>query len=220
MTSDSLEQLMQQGHIWRGDQPSTADGQSTLASGYPELDQMLDGGWRAGNLVALQYSTEGSGELRLLLPLLARLSQQPRWIVWIDPPFIPYAPALVEAGIELSRVLLIHTRRQQDPLWVMEQALQCGSCSAVLGWIEPRDARHVRRLQLAAAQQQTLGLLLHHTPSTLTTAACYRLQLQPARRGSTLTLHKRRHNWPLPERRLDLGQHRLFTGADPQLQAL
>ena len=51
----------------------------------------------------------GIGELRLLMPALRALSNtQNRWLAWINPPFIPYAPALQAAGIESSKILLIH----------------------------------------------------------------------------------------------------------------
>ncbi|MFC6671004.1 hypothetical protein [Marinobacterium aestuariivivens] len=46
------------------------------------------GGWQAGNLVEVLYDTEGCGELRLLLPLLAQAPAD-RWVLWVDPPIFP-----------------------------------------------------------------------------------------------------------------------------------
>ncbi|MGH8653199.1 MAG: hypothetical protein ACREYE_14005 [Gammaproteobacteria bacterium] len=42
----------------------------------------------------------GIGTLSLVMPALTRLGRADRWLAWIDPPYIPYAPALTGRGIE------------------------------------------------------------------------------------------------------------------------
>ncbi len=70
----------------------------------------------------------------------------------VAPPYIPYAPAFVRHGMNTSRLLVVHCRRQADVLWTMEQALRSGTCAAVLAWSEESDERLLRRLQLAAEE--------------------------------------------------------------------
>jgi len=208
----ALEQLLQQGDIWQARRGTTPAAGTGLGSGYPALDHALLGGWQPGNLVELSYSAEGCGELQLLLPLLAQLSQQPRWIIWIDPPHIPFPAALAAAGVDLGRILMVHSKGPREPGWVMEQALRSGGCSAVLGWLPQADQRMIRRLQLAASQQPVYGFLLRHEPSPASgSAAAYRLQLQPLPESTGITLLKRRQGWPLPRQALPLAQHRLLA---------
>jgi hypothetical protein len=101
----------------------------------------------------------GIGELSLLMPALARLNrpQNPEqaagWILWVSPPFIPYAPALDRHGVDLTRMLFVHAgAKHRDSLWAMEQALRAGSCVAVLAWVQSADENTLRRLQLAAEE--------------------------------------------------------------------
>ena len=37
---------------------------------------------------------------------------------------LPYAPALAAAGVDVSRVLLVHPKNHQEQLWATEQALE------------------------------------------------------------------------------------------------
>src|SRR5581483_2385709 len=84
------------------------------------------GGWPRGVLTEIHLPLEGIGELRVLLPALARLSREDRWIVFIAPPYIPYAPALAAGGVELSRLLLVHPKTRADHLWAVESSLRSG----------------------------------------------------------------------------------------------
>jgi hypothetical protein len=101
------------------------------------------------------------------MPGLSRLSRdEGRWICWVAPPWIPDVAALSGAGIDLSRVLLVHPGAQQDGLWVVEESLRSGSCSAVLAWPVIDDSTVSRRLRLAAEAGDTLGFLFHpHWPA-------------------------------------------------------
>jgi len=95
----NLDALLQRPDIWRGDQLSAAV--KAVPSGFAELDaQLAGGGWPQGALTELIMPRQGIGALRLLMPALAQLSQDDRWICWVAPPHIPYAPALANAGID------------------------------------------------------------------------------------------------------------------------
>src|SRR5262245_23793614 len=74
-----LESLLQHPAIWRGRSAARTD---VFPSGFAALDAFLPGGgWPRTGLIELLVSTLGTGELYVLLPLLARLTQKPsaRW---------------------------------------------------------------------------------------------------------------------------------------------
>ena len=180
---------------------------SALLSGFDELDRQLPrGGWPLGALIELLSATEGIGELSLLLPALCRLARDGRYIVWIAPPYIPYAPALIQRGLPLERLLIVHTRSLAESLWATEQALRCPAVGAVLGWPAHLVDKSLRRLQLAAEAGGSLGIL--HRPLTAAgeaSPAALRLQLQPQRYGLGIHILKARGgragwSWQLPHR--------------------
>jgi len=196
---DRLQKLLQRPDIWRGEE-FNPELLPCHATGFAELDRHLPGGgWPSGALTEVLLPAQGIGELRLLMPALAQLSQQGRWLAWISPPYIPYAPALQAWGIDLSRVLLIHPRAAQDSLWAMEQALRAGTCGAVLAWPSKHDPRQQRRLQLAAETGQCWGVMFHgaHVANDHSYAAL-RLQLNAAPENKiAVRILKRRNGRPV-----------------------
>ncbi len=154
----ALDDLLREPRIWRAGETASRSG--CLASGYAELDAALpEGGWSMGALTEILHASPGIGELRLIMPALARLSRAGRWIALVAPPHIPYAPALAAQGVDPSRILLIHPRAGSDTLWALEQAMRSGSCAAVLAWPRQADEKQLRRLQLAAEEGNCWGLL-------------------------------------------------------------
>ena len=180
----NLDTLLQRRDIWRGGRFSSQPA-DRLPTGFDALDALLpQGGWPQGALTEILPLREGIGELRLLMPALARLSQQHRWIAWITPPFLPYAPALIGSDVDLSRVLLVHAQAHADALWATEQALRYGRCGAVLAWPGQTNKRVLRRLQLAAEAGQAWGFLFRSFDEVnLPSPAALRLHLQPASEG-------------------------------------
>ena len=188
-----------------------ADG---IGSGFPALDEALfDQGWPRGGLAELLLDEPGVGELSLLGPALASLStSEERLIAWIAPPFVPFAPALGAAGIDVSKVLVVYPDSHADALWTFEQVLKTGACSALLGWLAERELKfaEIRRLQFAARQGRTWASLFRPaTAADNASPAELRLRLWPrrsiSRRGGGLRLDivKRRGGWPLSGIELD-----------------
>ncbi|HET6757161.1 MAG TPA: translesion DNA synthesis-associated protein ImuA [Burkholderiales bacterium] len=184
----SLQAVFNRPDIWFGDRLARAE--DSIASGFPELDGLLPGGgWPRGALTEVIVGREGIGELRLFIPALAKLTREERLIACVAPPYLPYAPALAKAGIKLSHFLLIRARIRQEELWAAEQVLRSGCISAVLFWLDtPKD---LRRLQLAAEEGQSLGIIFRSRAQQSSYAAL-RLALTPAQDLTRLEILKRR----------------------------
>lgn len=154
----SIEKLVNHPHIWQGAASHSLD--NVYPTGFKALDEHLPGGgWPVATLTEIVLENYGIGELSLLMPALARLNRPKKtakdsgWVLWVSPPFIPYAPALNKQGVDLTRMLFVHAApNHRDSLWAMEQALRAGSCAAVLAWVQSADEAALRRLQLAAEE--------------------------------------------------------------------
>ena len=216
-----LKQLLDHPDLWRAKHlPPPGEDNQSLETGYSELDEHLPGnGWPNAGLVEFLLSSTGIGELRLLAPTLKALSQcENRWIAWVNPPFIPYAPALASIGIDVSKILLIHPtrnstagaskiqqdKRWQDTLWSLERAAKSGSCSAVLAWVDEKrfGLRETQRLQNAAKQGQTFTCLMRpETAAQHASMAELRIKLNTAVQPGTVNLDiiKRRGGWPVSD---------------------
>ncbi len=166
----------------------------TQSSGFPQLDAVLPhGGWPLGAVSELLLPQPGSGELTLLLPLLASLTGQGRRVYLLQPPALPYAPAWAAAGVNLQQVYWLALHDERQGLWSGEQILREPG-NAWLGWFDkaPTD-KSCRRLQLAAEQGGGLGLLLRQAqPAGGGTPFGLRLALTPAPSGVRVRILKRR----------------------------
>lgn len=155
-----------------------------LPTGFAGLDAALGGGWPAAALTEILPEREGIGELSVLLPALARLSRAGGWLAWVDPPRVPYAPALAAQGVDLSRLVVVRGGGGDGALWAAEQALRAPDCSAVLLWPAALSPRALRRLQLAAEAGATRGLLFRRGEvAARPSPAALRLRLAGAAAG-------------------------------------
>ncbi|EIK95394.1 hypothetical protein PMM47T1_16435 [Pseudomonas sp. M47T1] len=151
----SLDGLLDERRVWKG--RAQAQPVAAQPTGHGVLDRALPtGGWPPAALSEILIPCAGSGELRLLWPTLARLSQAGERIVLVAPPFIPYPAAWEAAGIDLRQLAVIQAQGN-EALWAAEQCLRSGSCAAVLCWPQTADDRALRRLQVAAETGQTLA---------------------------------------------------------------
>lgn len=140
-----------------------------------------------GRLTDLYCQSAGLNELRLLVPLLAELSRQNKWVTFVAPPCLPNAAALATAGVDTRKIQVIHARTIRDYWQTLEQALGNGMSSAVLAWPgEEFDDTHRSRLEEASAKGKTVTILLRQmtgfktavvTPSQVASNECGQLSL-------------------------------------------
>jgi hypothetical protein len=188
----ALAEVLARGDIWRGDALAELPAAS-IPSGYPQLDAELPGGgWPQGALTELLVERDGIGEMSLLLPALARLSAAGGWLALVAPPWLPYGPACVAAGLHPERLVVVRASRQIA--WCCEQLLASGGFAGVLAWPERNiDARALRRLQVAAEGRPVFAALWRPAVAAQTPSpAPLRIALETAADGLSLRILKRR----------------------------
>ena len=178
----AIDTLLDARRLWRG-QPQ-ARPPSRQPTGFAMLDAALpSGGWPEAALSELLLPLDGIGELTLLWPTLARLTQSGGLVALIAPPYLPFPIAWANAGVRLDRLQVVRADARDVP-WAAEQCLRSAACAAVLCWLQQADDRTLRRLQLAAEAGQCLGMAMrpasaavHASPAALRLA----LETHPSR---------------------------------------
>ncbi len=138
---------------------------------YKDLEHIVPhGGFRPGTLVEWLSAGDGGGAETLAMRLAREACCQGGALVVLDGRRVFYPPAAARAGIDLQRIVLVRPQDAADHDWALDQALRCTAVDAVWAWAERIDPHAFRRLQLAAEQGGTLGLLMRsvrarHEPS-------------------------------------------------------
>ena len=161
-------------HVRLGVETPLADDASRASlgvSGVPSSFAVLDAflpwrGWPVGAMTEIMTDTVGCGELSLLLPAMARLTQEKRPILCIGAPHTLFAPALAQVGIDPARVTQINPsstlKHHKENLWSAEQALKTGLPGMVVLWSPTHGQlppETLRRLHLATIGSETM--LIH-----------------------------------------------------------
>ncbi|MED5413138.1 MAG: translesion DNA synthesis-associated protein ImuA [Pseudomonadota bacterium] len=210
----SIEELLRRNaDLWLGCDMA-GQGVHGRSTGYPELDDTLPGrGWPQNGLLEIISPQWGMGELQLLIPLMRSVIEQGQWILWISPPHLLYAPALIQAGIDTDQILVVNLDTScKDALWSMEKALQTKNCGLVLAWQTWLPSKVLRRLQLTAENGDTLGILFKRRESKYSPSRI-RLQIRSSAsninsfKEAEITVVKARGNFQPHTIRLQLYQH-------------
>lgn len=189
----ALDSLIRERRVWRG-QPAALP-PSAQPTGIATLDAALPtGGWPEAALSEILIPADGVGELQLVLPTLARMTQRKQRVVVVTPPYRPYAPAWRAAGLDLRWLTIVDIAHDRIA-WTMEQCLRSGSCAAVLGWLGNADDRTLRRLQVAADTGRALGFVFRdRTALRNPSPAALRLEIEAA--SARIKVHKCRGGNP------------------------
>lgn len=175
----SLSSSTQQ-KVWRGDELGHADSR-IIATGYEALDaQLPGGGWPVGALTELLLASPESHAWQLLLPALAQAVEQGQGpVTLVGAPCEPFGPSLAARGLPIEALLWVRSEAPAARLWACEQALRCADVAAVMAWLPQARVGELRRLQLAAAQHETLLFVMRPESAARSTSPA-RLRLQVA----------------------------------------
>ena len=155
----ALEELLAYPGLWRGrgaGLPATAP---TRSSGFAQLDRALRGGWPRGQLTELIGAPFGSGETRMLLPVLATCSREQRRVMLVTPPATPWIPGWRQLGVDPEGVFVIRATSEEDIIWSCEQILRHPKTGVLLAWLQGNRSAPLRRLRLAAGAGDACAFL-------------------------------------------------------------
>ena len=189
----ALENILQNNPaIWRAGEIAKGK-QKGLSTGFSELDALLpDDGWPLNSLVEIITPRWGVGELKLLLPLLLQTTKKSHCAVWISPPYVPYAPAFHHHGVALENMIVLQEETiGEHCLWVFEKILRTKTCGVAMAWPKQLPEKSVRRLQLAATQGHSLGIVFRNK-EVKSSPAAIRIRLTRLKAGLQVDILKAR----------------------------
>lgn len=186
----SLEQLLLRDDMWMGhSQRFTA--RAAVPTGHEDLDGvLLNEGWPLSSLVEV-CQAHSQAEWQLFTPALLEVSGL---IILLNPPAIPFCQALVQAGIDLERVVVVETATKAHFIACFIE-LARASVGALLSW-QPDDAltyTELRKCQLAASESTGLLFMFRHSSAQQQNSpASLRIFAQIIPSGLELTVFKQR----------------------------
>jgi len=122
-------------------------------------NKLPHGAWLNGAITEIFYPTQYVQALTLALPALTQFNHPDKWLAWISPPKIARQLTLDENSINKTRILQIHPHPTTDGLWAVEKALRSPTCGAVMSWVTDIDTNAMKRLEKAAIEGNTCGIL-------------------------------------------------------------
>lgn len=186
----SLEQLLLRDDMWMGhSQRFTA--RAAVPTGHEDLDSaLLNEGWPLSSLVEV-CQAHSQAEWRLFTPALLEV---PGLIVLLNPPAVPFCHALVQAGIDLERVVVVKAANKAHFIACFIE-LARASVGALLSW-QPDDVltyTELRKCQLAASESTGLSFMFRSSSAQQQNSpAILRIFAQIIPAGLQLTVFKQR----------------------------
>ncbi|MCW8885681.1 MAG: SulA-like leucine-rich domain-containing protein [Motiliproteus sp.] len=142
-----------QSHIYE-----TLQRQNRSIPWYPVAEQPSSA--MAGKITEIILQDEDEYNFQLLMPLLAQLSQDNRWFAWIAPPKKMPKSWLIEAGIDINKIMVLQPQGDHNELELATKALCSGTCHAVISWPGQLDESQFDQLKDAAKSGQSHAILI------------------------------------------------------------
>lgn len=164
--SVTLEQVLRRGDVWRG-QSQRFVPHAALDTGYQELNKrLLNKGWPLASLLEIgqpcALSNTGlaaQAEWLLFAPAIRQIKEG--YTVLLNPPALPFAPGLIQAGIDLDRLLIVEAEKKTDFLASFTELARAEICTTLMAWQPKQNLNYteLRKCQLACADGKGLYLL-------------------------------------------------------------
>ncbi len=116
----------------------------------------------AGKVTEIIVQDDNVSNIPMLMPLLAQLSKDDRWFVWIAPPVLLPKHLLIEAGVDLSKVILLNPDSKHSAFELAKQALSTGTSHSVISWPGYLSKTELSELESAAKSGESHGIIIRH----------------------------------------------------------
>ena len=192
----SLTSILQRPDVWRIGQLA-GQVRNSIPTGFTQLDEALpDGGWEHGAMTELLTNEQGIGEFSVLLPAMRHITNAGRYVVMVNPPFIPLPITFQMRGVDLTRQVVVYAKGA-DMMWALEKVTRCTTGGLVVGWLYQTgnfiNEKALRRLQHAANAGGTSLFLFRPTSArTNSSPAPTRIVISANRGNTQLAIIKRR----------------------------
>ncbi|HEY7774626.1 MAG TPA: hypothetical protein VIC26_15685 [Marinagarivorans sp.] len=161
-SNERLARALARVDIWRGFKLDAATAIATEPTGFTALDAALRaGGWPEDGLIDLALQSSGS-EWLLWLPWLQNQMRAGHTIALINPPWLPYASSLIQAGLLLDQLLIVTPQTTAQWLACWRDIAQAKVCSGVLAWAHRLSYPELRKCHLLASEAK--GTYAIHRP--------------------------------------------------------
>ena len=190
LPSVSIEKLLLRHDTWRG-QPQGFGIQPTVSTGFNELDNnLVNRGWPLGSLIEI-CQPKIQAEWQLFMPALHQLAGL---IVLLNPPYTPFCQGLIQAGLDLERLVVVATRDKNHFIACFIELART-SVGAVMAW-QPNDNlsyTELRKLALATTDGTSLCALFRPSVNQQQSSpAALRIFARPLPAVLELTLFKQK----------------------------
>ena len=108
-------------------------------------------------IIIARAKTDG---LQMVLPMLTRLSQEKRWLAWIDPPVDVLRNWHQQNNVASDEIMVLRSDAQHSALALSKKALSAGTCHAVIMWTEQLSSEEFEELEHASSQGNSHGIVL------------------------------------------------------------
>lgn len=107
-------------------------------------------------------SREMATNLQLVLPMLAHLNQENRWLAWIDPPLALLKQWQQQNGSLSDDIMVLRSSTNHSAFELAQKALSAGTCHAVIVWSDQLTKAELDFLDQASREGRSHGIVLRH----------------------------------------------------------
>lgn len=147
-------------HLYAWENRKARCASQVIPAGIRVLDNLLpDGGWPRAGVVEITQPRDRVDAMQLLMPALARITQQGRGLVLVAPPYPVRKRVFTDTAVNPVRVTQVNPHPGRSALWTVESLLESGDHGAVMAWPGCNTELMDKRLQKAATQGRVLCVL-------------------------------------------------------------
>lgn len=107
-------------------------------------------------------SKEMADNLQLILPMLAHLNQDNRWLAWVNPPIQLLKQWQHKPELSIEDIMVLRSDQRTSAFELAKKALKAGTCHAVIVWTDSLTKEQLDHLDQASLEGGSHGIVLRY----------------------------------------------------------